>query len=72
MCVCSEGGVSAEFCCSDRVAAKGLMFPSCPRPFWNAGTCCYQSCLDLLEQPWGSREGDRKALADLFRTGPGG
>lgn len=73
MCVCSEGwGVSAKFCSSDRVAAKGLTFPLLSQ----AALECWDLLLPVLsrpvKQPWGSRDGDRKALADPFRTGPGG
>lgn len=47
-CVCAQkGGVSAEFCCSDRVAAKGLMFPSLSQ----APLECWDLLLPVLSRP---------------------
>lgn len=48
VCVCSEGrGVSTEFCCSDRVAAKGLTFSLLSQ----APLECWDLLLPVLSRP---------------------
>lgn len=73
MCICTvcaciqKGGVCLQDCASPgRVDTEGLTLSPTPvpGPFWNAGTCSHQSCLDLLRQPRGTGGGDQKALTN--------